>query len=83
MRLATPRRIFKHEQAKADLVAIYAYLAQRSQRAAQCFLDKTRPAFDLIARMPDLGVVTALHGARDLPPLIESLPMSEDPSAVE
>lgn len=110
-----PLRIFKHEQAKGDLVEIYAYLSARSEPAARRFLSEARNAFAVIARIPGIGrrwksslpalrdlrvtavsrrfrdylifyrpvkdgiqILTVVHGARDLPSLIESLPLDEE-----
>jgi toxin ParE1/3/4 len=110
-----PRRISRHEQAKCDLIEIYAYLSQRSERAARKFLEETRTAFDLILRVPGIGrrwespltelrelrvtsvsrrfhdylifyrpvsdgvqIVTVLHGARDIPPLIDTLSLENE-----
>jgi plasmid stabilization system protein ParE len=49
------RKLFKHEQAKQDLVNIYAYLSERSELAAQQFLDEARKTFDVISKMPGIG----------------------------
>jgi toxin ParE1/3/4 len=110
----TARRIYKHEQAKEDLIEIYAFLLERNERAARMFLSEAIKAFDLILNIPGVGkrwespiaelvelrvttvsrrfrdylifyrpvldgvqIVTVLHGARDLPPLIESLRFDE------
>jgi toxin ParE1/3/4 len=106
--------IHKHEQAKEDLIEIYAFLLERNERAARMFLSETRKAFDMILKIPGIGrrwespiaelkelrvttvsrrfhdylifyrpvsdgvqIVTILHGARDLPPLIDSLRFDE------
>ncbi len=55
MNSPVPLRLYKHEQAKQDLIEIYAYLSGRSDRAAQRFLEETRQAFDLILQMPSIG----------------------------
>lgn len=111
------KRLYKHEQSKRDLVEIYAYLSERSERAARQFLKETREAFDLILSMPGIGqrwelshrselsilrvttvsrrfrdylifyqplpngvkIIIILHGARDLPLLLESLRLDEAP----
>jgi plasmid stabilization system protein ParE len=44
MKSPTPPRLDKHEQAKQDLIEIYAYLSSRDDRAARRFLAETREA---------------------------------------
>jgi plasmid stabilization system protein ParE len=61
-----PPRLYKHEQAKRDLIEIYAYLSGRNDRAAQRFLDEARKTCDLLLRMPGIG--------RRWKPSIASLP---------
>lgn len=106
---AFQRPVFRREQAKKDLIELHVFLFEENERIAETFLVEVRNAFDLIARMPNIGrswnsphpslkeirvltvsrrfrdylifyrplkdrieIITVLHGARDLPDLIES-----------
>jgi toxin ParE1/3/4 len=60
------RQLYKHEQAKHDLVKIYAFLFERNDRAAERFLAECRKPFELLLQMPGVG-----HPWR---PLLRSFP---------
>lgn len=49
------RRLYKHEQAKQDLIEIYAHLSSRDRAVAEHFLAEAHKAFNLILQMPGVG----------------------------
>lgn len=50
-----PSRIFIREQARQDLMEIYAYLLERSELAGERLLNEARATFELIAQNPGVG----------------------------
>jgi plasmid stabilization system protein ParE len=51
----TARRLVKHDHAKQDLIELFAYFQQRSEKAARQFLAEVQRAFELILSMPGIG----------------------------
>jgi toxin ParE1/3/4 len=51
----TGSEIVKHEQAKQDLIELFAYFHERSEKASRQFLAEVQKAFELILSMPGIG----------------------------
>jgi toxin ParE1/3/4 len=51
----TARQIVKREQAKQDLIELFAYFHERSEKASRQFLSEVQKAFELILSMPGIG----------------------------